>query len=334
MNIIFDGNYLIHKSFGVWCTYYQDRKKTPEENEEIIRLSLIDKKKREILVRKIIIDMCATINRFKDIEKVIVVIDSHSWRYKYYENYKYALTRNRGTYYEEFCSVIDEIENLFRRKGLIVSRVDGAEGDDLLFAWSMYYSDIKREESVIITGDSDIRQILNSRVALFNNNSKYLKIYCTKDKCLYWKNYFNNDIEVEDVNPIEILLYKVIVGDTSDNIPKFRKGIGKVTFNKFIKNISPTNIDVENISIEKLASYITKNIEKFFGISDYDNNYEKILFNLKMTWLSIEVYNKVAVYKDVRLIYRLIEDININKDKYSYNKKEYTLEYFYDLPIK
>ena len=33
INILFDGNYLVHKCFSIWSMYYQDRKKTPEEND-------------------------------------------------------------------------------------------------------------------------------------------------------------------------------------------------------------------------------------------------------------------------------------------------------------
>ena len=36
MNILFDGNFLIHKTFSVWSMYYQDRKKTTEENEQLL----------------------------------------------------------------------------------------------------------------------------------------------------------------------------------------------------------------------------------------------------------------------------------------------------------
>ena len=65
-------------------------------------------------------------------------------------------------------------EGILRKKGLIVSRVMGAEGDDLLYIWSLYFGYCLDEELVIITGDSDIRQIMNKNVALFWGEQKEL----------------------------------------------------------------------------------------------------------------------------------------------------------------
>ena len=45
MNILFDGNYLIHKTFSIWSMYYQDRKKTPEENDAALIEAMRDKDK-------------------------------------------------------------------------------------------------------------------------------------------------------------------------------------------------------------------------------------------------------------------------------------------------
>ena len=50
VNVIFDGNYLIHKCFSVWSLYYQDRKKSPEENDQIISNALKDKEKQQVFL--------------------------------------------------------------------------------------------------------------------------------------------------------------------------------------------------------------------------------------------------------------------------------------------
>lgn len=332
LNILFDGNYLIHKTFGVWATYYQDRKLSAEENEQRVLEALKDKEKQQVFMRKIIIDMCTAIRHFKDVSKVAVVIDSHSWRYRFYDDYKYGLTRNRAIYYKEFCDMINKAEELFRRKGLIVSRVDGAEGDDLLYLWSIYFTQVLEEELVIITGDSDIRQILNNSIGLFNNNSKIMKFYCTKAKEVYWNEYLDADIIVETVKPFEILLYKVVMGDTSDNIIKPKKGFGNVAFKKFIDFITPYSIP-DSISVVDMSQWIAKRFCEFTK-SNYEEMLGKIIFNLKMTWLNLAVYNDMDFKsKGKTLLVNMLDDINKNKNSYSYNK-EYTLEDFYGLPIK
>ena len=330
-NIIFDGNYLIHKTFSIWTLYYQDRKKTPEENEQAIIEALRDKEQRQVLLRKIIIDFCASIRKFTDKpNSVVIVIDSHSWRYKFHDDYKYALTKFRASYYKDFCLMIDYIEEYFRKKGIIVSRVAGAEGDDLLYLWSIYFTKVLEQSCVIITGDSDIRQIINTDIAIYNNNSKNLHLYCTADKEVYWNERLDTDILVTPVVPFEVVLYKVIMGDKSDNIPKIKNGVGDVAFQKFIKEITPYTAPQDGTSLTEVAMWIADRFAKFANLN-YEDTLGKVLFNLKMTWLNLETYNGINVCGD--LLKNMLEDIKKNKENYSYNKS-YTLEDFYNCLIK
>lgn len=325
MNVLFDGNYLFHKTFSIFSTYYKG-----QDMAEV----LADKEKRQVLLRKCIIDMCHTLKRFeKDLTRVAFVIDSHSWRYNFYDDYKYALTRTYDAAHQGFIDCLDEFEALLRKKGIIVSRVQGAEGDDLIYVWSLYFGYCLDEQMVIITGDSDIRQIMNKNVALFNNNSKNLKLYCTPEKEVYWNEYMDADVQVVPTVPFEVLLYKVIMGDTSDNIPKIKTGMGPKGFEKFIEwmkpYIEPKNVDLITMArwiADKFAEYTHQNEDEVLG---------KILFNLQMTWLNLSVYNEMNYYSrsGESLLERMLNDVNLQKDKYSYNKT-YTLENFYGLPIK
>jgi hypothetical protein len=72
---------------------------------------LQDKEKRQVLIRKCVIDMCAAVKRFEDdVKRVAFVIDSSSWRYNFYDNYKYALTKVKDDYYKEFLEVLNDFE--------------------------------------------------------------------------------------------------------------------------------------------------------------------------------------------------------------------------------
>lgn len=82
-----------------------------------------------------------------------------------------------------------------------------------------------------------------------------------------------NENKIRDITPDKIILFKAIVGDTSDDIPGL-KGIGiKTFFNKFIELI-PNNIradDLENVekicferrADNKVCGRITDNYEEF-----------------------------------------------------------------------
>lgn len=334
MNIIFDGNFLIWKTFSVWSMYYQDRKLTPEENEQRLIAALRDKEQRQVFLRKILIDACAAINRFTDVKRVAFVIDSTSWRYQFHDDYKYALTRVRGEYYKDFIELIGMVETYLRKKGFIVSRVMGAEGDDLLYIWSIYFSQVLEEDLVIITGDSDIRQIINARVSLFCNNSKNLKFFCIPEREVEWNEYFDTDVMVEAVKPFEVLLYKVIMGDKSDNIEKLKKGFGDAAFKKFIVSITPYTIP-DNPSVVELSQWIADRFCKFTKSINYEEILGKILFNLNMTWLNLSVYNEYNFqYENGKsLLMNMLDDLDVNKDSYNYDKP-FTLEDIYGSIIK
>ncbi len=324
MNILFDGNYLYHRNFSIFSTYYKD---------EDIGAILQDKEKQQVLLRKCIIDLCHTVRKFENVERVVFVIDSRSWRYGLYDNYKYALTRVREPYYKDFLAVLQQLEELLKSRGIIVSRVDGAEGDDLLYVWSIYFGYILDQETVIVTGDSDLRQIITKNVNLFNNNSKNLKLYCLQEKEVYWNEKMESDVQVHVTNPFEVLLYKVIMGDGSDNIIKLKKGFGDKAFEKFIKYITPYN-EPKNIDIVPMAQWIACRFSDFTKMNE-EQVLGQVLFNLKMTWLNLSVYNSMDYQTEngKSLLENMLDDVNNQKNKFSYNKP-YTLEDFYNMIIK
>lgn len=319
-HLIFDGNYLFHKTFSVWSTYYR--------GQDMVNV-LSNAENRQILLRKCIIDLCHTVNRFKNVKDVTVVIDSSSWRYKFYANYKYALTKVKEEHYQQFLECLNEFEQFLRKKGLIVSRVQGAEGDDLMYVWALYYGFIEDEHTVIVTGDSDIRQLITRNVSLYNNNSKNLRIYCHKTCESYWKNNFNLDTEIVVTEAFEILLYKVIMGDTSDNIPKLKAGFGQKAFEKFLEWIKPYE-EPRDVSMAQMAMWICKRFAEYTHTPEeqYMNN---ILFNLQMTWLNLSAYNESGI--TIPLLKRMLKEVNNLKGSYSYDG-QYTLEAMYGMLIK
>lgn len=330
MNIIVDGNYVYHKAFSVFSTYHRGQD---------MGATLSEPDKQQVLIRKCITDMCAAIRRFTDVRRVVVVIDSHSWRYKLYNNYKYALTRVRESYYKQFLAVLDAFEALLRRKGVIVSRVSGAEGDDLIYMWSIYFDRCMGEQVVIITGDSDLRQVLTTNVALFNNDSRHRTLYCIPARQSFWSEYMlktgAGDGLVVAVNPFETLLYKVTMGDTSDNIPKVKRGFGPKAFERFLGSIHPDEYpDQNNIKFTDMTQWIALRFADFTN-SDFEDLLPRVAFNLKMTWLSLATYDAVESLGEIDRspVKDMTDDIAVQKDSYNY-KGEYTLEHFYNMIIK
>lgn len=328
INLVFDGNFLYHLSFSIFSTYYR--------GQDMCAV-LEDREKRQVLIRKCVMNLCAAVRRFgDDVGRVIVVIDSHSWRRGVYDDYKYALTRVKEPWSDAFVEVLGEFEALLRKRGLIVSRVPGAEGDDLIMLWAFALDELPDEETVILTADSDIRQLITPTISVFNYNSKFLKFYVFPGKEGMWNELLDAEIQVLTTEALEVLLYKVLMGDKSDNIPKVRAGFGDKAFNNFIESlkrelngrlVSPTQF--QGYSVTKLALWIQSKFEKFLGKPLTEAELGQIIFNVQMTWLSPSVYGP----KQEDLLMAMTEEVANTKDSYNY-KKAYTLEDFYGMLIK
>lgn len=326
VNIVFDGNYLYHRSFSVFSTYYRGQD---------LSGVLSQPKHRQVLIRKCITNFCHTIRLLQETEeigRVVFVFDSSSWRYSIYEDYKYALTRVRDPWYEAFIEVLGELETFLRKKNFAVSRIDGAEGDDLMYVWSLNF-ELNEEDVVIVTGDSDLRQLITPHVAVFNDNSTHLKFYCAREREVEWNERLDTSILIEGTDAFEILLKKVVLGDKSDNIPQLRRGFGEKAFGRFMLSIYPYPRPPREGEMVEMARWVTARFCDFVRESE-ENVLGKVLFNLKLVWLSSSVYNEIGKRRGgVGLLRAMLEDVANQREADIY-RGEYTLESIYGMMIK
>lgn len=318
MNIIFDGNYLYHVTWAVFTKYHRD-----EDLTEV----LSKKENRQVLMRKLIIDMCFAINKFRDVEKVIVVFDRTSWRYRLHEDYKYALTKVKNKDHKVFDDALDAFESFLRKKRIIVSRIPGAEGDDLIFGYAEYYGNIEKVPTVIVTADSDIRQLVTDRVSVFCNAAKSLKYFKTEGTTLEPEKIFadRTGVEIETIDPFKIVLKKIFLGDKSDNIPSIKKGFGEKAFDKFYDTLDS---EIRDFDFDNLCSYLcSKFISLTSSAEEYRETLKKIRFNAKMVWLDFEALQFSGI------IEQIFDEIEERRNTYDY-RKGFTLEDFYGMLIK
>jgi len=106
-----------------------------------------------------------------------------------YESYLYQRER-----------VKDYLEEVFVRQCV----VEQNEADDLI----AHYTHIAKDENMIIfSGDKDLTQLITDNVTLYSPVSK---IYSKKGDLIHFKNI--------DIPHNNVYVYKVLIGDTSDNI--------------------------------------------------------------------------------------------------------------------
>lgn len=153
-----------------------------------------------------------------------------------YESYLYQRER-----------VKDYLEEVFVRQCV----VEQNEADDLI----AHYTHIAKDENMIIfSGDKDLTQLITDNVTLYSPVSK---TYSKKGDLIHFKNI--------DIPHNNVYIYKVLIGDTSDNI------YGITNFGeKKLKTFFP-NFDKRDYTLEEVL-----NEAKIL----FEQNKSKILSNL------------------------------------------------------
>lgn len=106
----------------------------------------------------------------------------------------------------EMVEQIPLVKKLLAKMGLAQSEIEGYEADDIIGTLSMQTTG----EVIILTGDQDAMQLINNRVKVMTppKGKEPGKIYGEQEV-----------IAKYGVKPNQIVDYKALVGDSSDNIP-------------------------------------------------------------------------------------------------------------------
>jgi len=235
------------------------------------------------LMRKVAMDISSIIRGLSP-SRVVLAFDSRSWRkdIPIDENEGYKAQRTKSTHinWDNFYSIMDEFSLIAEQKGLIISKIKGAEADDLIALWKEKL--LKGDQHVIIiSGDEDVRQLVDCTEsngkkyfsAVFNpftqgkNSSKRLFVPAGFTEWLEDSDpgdIFNRsvDIDKEDfkrittdpkiktelINGTQIALRKIFCGDDGDNIPAIYTWINdnqkevRITESKFKKIVEELQI--------------------------------------------------------------------------------------------
>jgi hypothetical protein len=234
ITVICDGNYIFHKTFGIFSGFGS---KDPGD-------VLSSETDRNMFIRKVITDLCYSLNQIPDVKQVIFCKDSRSWRkdYKITRSvYKESRVKSEGVDWGSFFRLMEEFSEYLEENGFIYSAYKGAEGDDLIWAWSEYLNN-NGESVIVISGDKDMHQLVKynnkSWVGIWNSNSKNNKLIVSTD----WKEESQEEASIFDVNPLtgsnsskmskllssctleridtkEYIFKKILTGDKKDDVP-------------------------------------------------------------------------------------------------------------------
>ncbi|MCD5382646.1 hypothetical protein LR002_00815 [Candidatus Gracilibacteria bacterium] len=145
-----------------------------------------------------------------------------SFRHDKYENYKAQRKITPDDLKEQMPKIYEMVEKM----GIPVFAVDGYEADDLIGSLAIKNLEFENLETIIVTGDMDILQLVkNGKTTVAIPHKGYKEVI-----------YFDEEkvFEKYGLTPKQIICLKAIAGDTSDNI-KGIEGIGDIGATKLIK---------------------------------------------------------------------------------------------------
>lgn len=152
---------------------------------------------------------------------------------------------------EEFIPQIDIVKKLVRQMGIPTFEKVGFEADDVIGTIAQK-ADV--DEVIIVTGDRDILQLVDGKIGV------YMPVKGLSESKLYKRQ------EVEEkfgVSPSQIVDYKALVGDASDNYPGVA-GIGPKTASALLAHFGTLEKiykDVDKIESEKVKKALDDHLK-------------------------------------------------------------------------
>jgi len=254
-----------------------------------------DDKSRGQFMRKLAIDFASEMRKLKGvIDDVVVAVDSKSWRKDLYPEADYKGTRkhDESVDWDALYSLYGEFQDILATKGVTVHQIQGAEADDVLFAWSTMLNG-RGKSCIVWTGDRDLIQLVNYSDAndahtlwyyntkkslyayegflkdleqshtadmsnddiLFNMSSKSSMRDQYQDEIKAWINH--NNIQVSEVDCDQFILKKILTGDRSDNIPSV------VTWQKEMRNGKIRNYSITDKQADKIMDQFLRENDTF-----------------------------------------------------------------------
>ncbi|MGE3278507.1 MAG: 5'-3' exonuclease H3TH domain-containing protein [Candidatus Altimarinota bacterium] len=138
-----------------------------------------------------------------------------TFRHEVYKEYKAGRVKAP----DEFYAQIPRIEEIVRTMNIPILRQDGVEADDII--GTIVTTNEKQHPELhnkIVTSDMDAMQLVTDKTCVSNLHKGYKATEC----------FYPNDVFTKyGIRPDQVVDYKAIQGDNSDNIPGV-KGIGKV----------------------------------------------------------------------------------------------------------
>ncbi|MCR4662135.1 MAG: DNA polymerase I [Clostridia bacterium] len=155
--------------------------------------------------------------------------NAKTFRHKLYKEYK----GQRKPMPSELSMQIPLLQDLLRKLNICVINKEGYEADDIIGTIAKQFG----EETIIVSGDKDVFQLIDDNITVFHTKRGITEVI-----------KYNESRLLEDgFKPYQIIEYKGLAGDSSDNI-KGCPGVGEKTAKDLLKKYDNIDNIYENIS--------------------------------------------------------------------------------------
>lgn len=204
----------------------------------------------------------------RDVSEIVVAWDygHNKRRTQLYPDYKgtrhHDKTAEEKTWYEEFIQQTTILHDMLPLIGVKSLKVRGQEADDLMYSYislaRMERSDDEDTHFVIVSTDEDFLQLVADDVT----------VYSPIKKLTYTAAAFEDMVGLQ---PSQFMDFKVLKGDSSDNIPGIY-GIGDKTGKKLIAQYGSLNGLLTSKDPQLRKSKVTSRIFTPEGLTTLDRN--------------------------------------------------------------
>ncbi len=254
-------------------------------------------------------------------------VSHHTFRTELYEDYK----ANRETMPDSLSTQMGFICEGLNAFGIPIYTKEGFEADDLIGTISARASQ-RGDETLILTGDQDSFQLVDKEglVKVLIPSQGILKEYG-------WEQVY----EKLGVYPNQVVDYKALRGDTSDNIPGIR-GIGPKTAQQLLGkygNLEKVLEDCENIEkksikekicAEKDVAILSKKLATIIRNVDIDFDFESANVILPDIDRVVDFLKNMQFYSYIKNINEILTsfnpDINVSQSQVLEVKQENSLD--------
>ena len=211
-----------------------------------------------IFARKVVTDITALVKLFSPNKAYLMIDSKNPWRNDVCKDYKGTRKRDESINMKNVFATMGDILDILEARGFKTLHADRGEADDMASLLKAKIQWQKNESVIFVTSDADWQQLVDFDVntkqyfCVYNpiaGKNSTTKFYCTES---FYNWMFGADINTDiycdytntkrkisearamnpkmtfvQINPTDVLINKILLGDDGDNVPTFYHYYGK-----------------------------------------------------------------------------------------------------------